>query len=422
MQSAPLEPEPDSPQVVLDPTPDVFSVLSPSSSGLEYVPDRPRMLCECASSANVVSPQPGSRFTTLSSLEKFGTVPPEQASCSRRAARLMQKANERVGKPSLRFAERHWVLAPLLFVVATIGVGFAVGWIFPVRSFQGVINLAEVQLFAHIVMLVWYNCPEDAMRRSEECPDVNVYFDMNLLRASGQSSRAANNDGHTPIFTVNATTYKLYDAGSDNRYNSPQFRTYISMTTIFDGSDGRSIQAYPFNKYLAELAFWAESSYDNQSIAIGLIGSSGVVPGFDVVPNIDFSDDLAHNVTTKTFTVTRSQGVRIYAILIVIAVWMITITLLLICIISVVLGKGIEREVLVLPVTNLFVFTQLRSTLPGAPSGFGADIDYVGVLPCLVLLTFSSVLMCAVFLFRDREKHAPRWIRRHPETVETVTA
>lgn len=56
----------------------------------------------------------------------------------------MQKANERVGKPSLRFAERHWVLAPLLFVVATIGVGFAVGWIFPVRSFQGVINLAEV--------------------------------------------------------------------------------------------------------------------------------------------------------------------------------------------------------------------------------------------------------------------------------------
>lgn len=45
-----------------------------------------------------------------------------------------------------------------------------------------------------------------------------------------------------------------------------------------------------------------------------------LISGFDVVPNIDFSDDLAHNVTTKTFTVTRSQGVRIYAILIVIAV------------------------------------------------------------------------------------------------------
>lgn len=55
---------------------------------------------------------------------------------------------------------------------------------------------------------------------------------------------------------------------------------------------------------------------------------------------------------------------------------MITITLLLICIISVVLGKGIEREVLVLPVTNLFVFTQLRSTLPGAPSGFGENLCF----------------------------------------------
>ena len=44
---------------------------------------------------------------------------------------------------------------------------------------------------------------------------------------------------------------------------------------------------------------------------------------------------------------------------------------LLICVISVFLGKGIKTEVLVLPVTNLFAFTQLRSTMPGAPSGFG---------------------------------------------------
>ena len=105
---------------------------------------------------------------------------------------------------------------------------------------------------------------------------------------------------------------------------------------------------------------------------------------------IDKSGIAAYGVKVKNFTVTRSQAIRIYAVLIVIAVcecrrhfvviithqliWrvgIVTMTFLLICVISVFLGKGIKTEVLVLPVTNLFAFTQLRSTMPGAPSGFG---------------------------------------------------
>ena len=105
---------------------------------------------------------------------------------------------------------------------------------------------------------------------------------------------------------------------------------------------------------------------------------------------IDKSGVAAYGVKVKNFTVTRSQAIRIYAVLIVIAVceyrarfaviitrrliWrigIVTMTFLLICVISVFLGKGIKTEVLVLPVTNLFAFTQLRSTMPGAPSGFG---------------------------------------------------
>ncbi|PCH43581.1 hypothetical protein WOLCODRAFT_153633 [Wolfiporia cocos MD-104 SS10] len=39
--------------------------------------------------------------------------------------------------------------------------------------------------------------------------------------------------------------------------------------------------------------------------------------------------------------------------------------------------------------------------MPGAPPGFSADIDFMGILPCLALLTFASVFMCAVFLFRS---------------------
>ena len=149
-------------------------------------------------------------------------------------------------------------------------------------------------------------------------------------------------------------------------------------------------------------------------------------------------------------------------------------TFLLICVISVFLGKGIKTEVLILPVTNLFAFTQLRSTMPGAPSGFGepffiCDPPRVGVelafqaqtsvchdpdfqlapntnpsnyrfhwgapLSCAVdlfgplaitelvcygadIVPHQSVFMCAVFLFRDPEEHARRWIQRHPEAAQ----
>ncbi|KAI0733791.1 hypothetical protein C8Q72DRAFT_792329 [Fomitopsis betulina] len=63
-----------------------------------------------------------------------------------------------------------------------------------------------------------------------------------------------------------------------------------------------------------------------------------------------------------------------------------------VCVVSVFFGKGVRGEILVVPVETLFAFTQLRSTMPGAPSGF----DFMGTLLCLALLTFSSIFMSAV--------------------------
>jgi hypothetical protein len=53
---------------------------------------------------------------------------------------------------------------------------------------------------------------------------------------------------------------------------------------------------------------------------------------------------------------------------------MITLILLLVMITTVFFGFRQKGEVLVLPVITVFAFTQLRQSMPGAPSGFGMPL------------------------------------------------
>ncbi|PBK88276.1 hypothetical protein ARMGADRAFT_1034234 [Armillaria gallica] len=62
---------------------------------------------------------------------------------------------------------------------------------------------------------------------------------------------------------------------------------------------------------------------------------------------------------------------------------------------------GQRNEIVIIPVGTVFAFTQLRSTMPGAPEGFG---DVLGVLPCLVLLSICAVTMVGMYVFTDPAK------------------
>lgn len=50
---------------------------------------------------------------------------------------------------------------------------------------------------------------------------------------------------------------------------------------------------------------------------------------------------------------------------------MVSLVLLAIMVKGVIMGKGQKVEILVVPITTLFAFTQLRGTMPGAPQSFG---------------------------------------------------
>jgi len=66
---------------------------------------------------------------------------------------------------------------------------------------------------------------------------------------------------------------------------------------------------------------------------------------------------------------------------------LVTLMICLIMITTVFFGFRQRNEVVVVPIGTVFAFTQLRSTMPGAPEGFGDILDFAGVLPCLVLLS-----------------------------------
>lgn len=119
------------PQIVLEPAADISLSFSYDTLGQEHSVDTP--LITPASSTTVVSPS--DRFTTLSSPKKY--PPPERVPLPKWAKHLIRQANERVGKRSLRHAERHWAWASILFVATIVGASIAVGWTLRLKSFRG---------------------------------------------------------------------------------------------------------------------------------------------------------------------------------------------------------------------------------------------------------------------------------------------
>ncbi|EMD37355.1 hypothetical protein CERSUDRAFT_83131 [Gelatoporia subvermispora B] len=329
---------------------------------------------------------------------------------------------------SLPLLKKYWTFILLFFLAALVSISIGIGWSLRLRTFNGVnnndadfgndtnvwllleANLVNIDPTMQVMTLEWQIddfvigftpngtailCDQNA----QSCPDVNLYFDQNLLSSS--STPASNIIGPQPVFTLNGTNWLSLQKQTDERPNTARFRTDV---LIFDDGTGRTAQSYPFEKYNAQLAMYAMTIPDNQTVGIFVDQTSGIAVGYNA--KLTDSGVAFDNMTyIKDIEITRGPVIRVYAIFIVMAIWMVTLTFVVAGVAAVVLGKGTRAEVLVLPVATLFAFTQLRGTLPGAPAGFGADIDFVGILPCLALLTLCSVFMTAIFLFRNPEKN-----------------
>ncbi|KAI1794076.1 hypothetical protein LXA43DRAFT_156755 [Ganoderma leucocontextum] len=312
-----------------------------------------------------------------------------------------------------------WPFFVVLLLSSIVCCSIAIGWSFRLKTFniadadsshnsivQLSANLVDVDPSAQTMTLDWlidYNCVPIG------CPDVNVVFDANSLRSSSTSTQS--NVKPDPIFSIIGSNVEAMLNNTDRRSNSLTFRTDVAVS---NADTHRTLQSYPYDKYFAQLVFFAEQAQTNESVSIAIVKTTGIAVGFNV--QLQNTSDISDNFGTviKNVELTRGAVVRLYAIFIVLVIWLVTLTFMATCVMNVFFGKGISAGVLVLPMGTLFAFTQLRSTLPGAPVGFGAVIDFVGLLPCLAILTFCSIFMTAIFLLRNPEHDIPRWKWKQP--------
>ncbi|KAK7039875.1 hypothetical protein R3P38DRAFT_493444 [Favolaschia claudopus] len=268
-------------------------------------------------------------------------------------------------------------------------------------------NFLDIDTTARTMTVDWYT--DYDCDNSTQIFATNIFVDSNLLAApSGTqlSDMASIAIPTTPIFRMNITE-ACSDEDNRARANSPVFRTILKLTGQPSASRSRqagqanrdSLQAYPFDNYYFEVFMFATVASTNQSVGMNLEDSFGTPINFELSLRKDISFNNDRGLYLH-FTVKRSTAVKSLVIIIVIANWLVTLAFLWVTVAAFVWDHEIVTEMFVVPIATLFAFTSVRANFPGAPSGFGAVVDYYGILPNLGLMTLSSAILLLRVLFR----------------------
>ncbi|KAK0226757.1 hypothetical protein EDD85DRAFT_975950 [Armillaria nabsnona] len=271
-------------------------------------------------------------------------------------------------------------------------------------------DLMSANLKQGTMVIDWSILLDTCDSMSTDCTSVNIYFDANLIQQSSTSSNdpSDNNRPTVPTFVWNCTA-------STQDYvlsNSPKFQTQLFVFpkhkygTIHQVRHTYSSNVYyPFDSYFAEVLAFAEEASTNESVPLALVSTAGLVEGLKISGDVVDAPTLANANLPELIdigvTLERGTLIKIYCIVITVTFWLITIIICLVMVMTVGFGFQQRNEIVVVPVGTVFAFTQLRSTMPGAPDGFGDILDFVGVLPCLVLLSISAVTMVGIYIFTD---------------------
>ncbi|KAJ2919612.1 hypothetical protein MD484_g799, partial [Candolleomyces efflorescens] len=197
------------------------------------------------------------------------------------------------------------------------------------------------------------------------CTEVSVFFDTADGTHSTQEEILSSDRPTRPLFKFNATAFAIGDLTA----RVPTFRTQLALfSPEFDQS---SLLFYPFDSYLAEIIFFAEEEATNATVGVEIARTRGIAVGLETHFGHRGSITIPPGLVEATITLSRSRLVKVYCIVATVAVWFITLILVLVMITTVFFGFKQRGEVLLVPVATLFAFTQLRQSMPGAPDGFG---------------------------------------------------
>ncbi|KAF5317809.1 hypothetical protein D9619_012581 [Psilocybe cf. subviscida] len=218
----------------------------------------------------------------------------------------------------------------------------------------------------------------------ESCTDINIFFDNNLISGPSTTGQPATSDRPLrPIFKLNATTF----AQRDITANSPTFRTRLILFS--PNNPLSSLLYYPFDTYSAEVFMFAEDAATNETIGVKIAKTRGIAVDFKTHVQARTDYYIPPGMIDFSITLSRGNLVKVFAVMVVVSIWLVTLILIILILTSVFFGFRQKTEVLIAPVATVFAFTQLRASMPGAPAGFGEPTTAFRV-PRVEGATYSS--------------------------------
>ncbi|KAI0248955.1 hypothetical protein BJV78DRAFT_1354619 [Lactifluus subvellereus] len=309
----------------------------------------------------------------------------------------------------------------ITFLVISVVGGTLLGWSLRVKDFVGkdmvipgfsgrqigaLLDVVSVDATAGTITIFWEIVIDTCDPESDAtpCTDVNIYLDPSF-QVDAQSRQAAPSSNNwqsaAPIFLwsppVIASTSR-----DDSNYNKTPLAVFETVLRVVSSPTlgTRSFQDYPFDSYASIIFLAAREATSNSTVGFELF-TMGIPVGFKLESDPWFTPNPGS--VSATITIKRGSLVKAYALVIVVSVWSITLIFVYATLYSLLGGYPQRVEFVVIPVATLFTVTQLRATMPGAPNGFGAIIDYVALLPCLALMSFCGSVNIALLAFSDPE-------------------
>ncbi|PBK88164.1 hypothetical protein ARMGADRAFT_1034136 [Armillaria gallica] len=277
------------------------------------------------------------------------------------------------------------------------------------RSLVLFVKLVAANIHDSTMVAEW-SVEKDTCSSNSNCTEVEIFFDMYLSPSDPRYGGGPHNKNAltSPISVWNTTM-----TGTHQGKDAQSFRTRLNLSASDNYEDyhsghsyENSLIYYPFDRYETNISAFAKDTSTNESVILEFSSGSGFIVDhrFAIVLAGRTRQEETNRIFDMDLCLQRNTLVIVYCLVITFTFWLLTLMICLIMIATVVFGFRQRNEIVVVPIGMVFAFTQLRSSMPGIPDGFvhpGNTIDFVGLLPCLILLSISAIAMVGIYLFAD---------------------
>jgi len=163
---------------------------------------------------------------------------------------------------------------------------------------------------------------------------------------------------------------------------------------------------YPFDWYNATLFINAGSIQTDQGLPL-VVFTQGAVQGFIYTTQFQsFAED--GSAVSISFVVQRSTTTRVFAIIIFLLMWLLSLSIFIAAMSVWFRGKNAELPMVSISTALLFALPNIRNSQPGVPSPVGTTEDMVGFFWNILLVAASAVFLLIKWVLQNKRPRPDR--------------